>query len=256
MPPRLPAGPRPAALPARRLSPEGGGSSFRRRADRVFPPPAPPAPVITAPVYMDEAPASVSRPDAVGSSRAAGEVRLPSDSLRRLSRLSGELGAGSVAVVREVGRSAGRALFDRLAESGDAGRMELDAFWSELRRAAAERGFGRVRYRVLDPDLGQIELLDSPEAAGSDSDPAAPGRAEPLPPRPGCHFAAGWIGGALSAAAGEPVAVLEVRCAADDDTGSCLFLVGEEPRLERIGASLRAGAASLEAAIEETAGER
>lgn len=203
---------------------------------------------------MDEAPASVSRPDPVGPPRADGDVRLPSDSLRRLSRLSRELGSGSVAVVREVGRSAGRELFDRLAGSVDAGGVDLDAFWSELRRAASERGFGRVRYRVLHPDLGQIELLDSPEAAGSDSDPAAQGR--PEPPRPGCHFAAGWIGGVLSAAAGEPVAVLEVRCAADGDAGSCLFLVGQEPRLERIRASLRAGAASLEAAIEETAGER
>jgi len=195
---------------------------------------------------MDEAPAPAKGPDAFASHRSGDEVRLPSDCLRRLSRLSSELGSGSVAVLREVGRSAGSELVERLAGNGDAGEMDLDAFWSELRRAAGERGFGRPRYRVLEADLGEVELTDSPEAGGSRSEP---------PSRPGCHFAAGWIGGALSAAAGEPVAVLEVRCAGDGGR-SCRFLVGAEPRLQEIGASLRAGADSLEAAVEETARER
>lgn len=191
---------------------------------------------------MDDAPASASRPDASGPTRAGdGEVRLPADALRRLSRLGSELGAGGIAVLREAGRTAGRRLVDRMSGSEPAETMELARFWDGMRRAADGAGLGAVRYRVLDDDVGEVELQDSPEAASAPAGGTAFSGA-------GCHFAAGWIGGALTAAAGEPVAVLEVSCAAGSASGGCRFLVGREARLEELRTQLRAGA-SLEEAL-------
>lgn len=191
---------------------------------------------------MDDAPAPASRPDAPGPARAGdGEVRLPADALRRLSRLGSELGAGGIAVLREAGRTAGRRLVDRVSGAEPAETMELTRFWDGMRRAAAGAGLGSVRYRVLEDDVGEVELRDSPEAASA---PAG----QPAPSGAGCHFAAGWIGGALTAAAGEPVAVLEVSCATGRASGGCRFLVGREARLEELRAQLRAGA-SLEEAL-------
>ncbi len=184
---------------------------------------------------MDDASASARRPDdaAPVSPDAAGDVRLPADSLRRLSCLCGELGTGSVAALREAGRAAGRALVETIAAGGGAAEMDAGRFWAELDGAAEDVGYGRVRYRVLEADVGEVELRASPEAR-------PPGSSDDFVRR-GCHFASGWIGGALSAAAGEPVAVLEVQCAADGDSAACRFLVGAEGRLEGIRRSLRAG---------------
>lgn len=192
---------------------------------------------------MDDAPASAPRPDPPGRARTDPDedVRLPGESLRRLSRLCGELGSGSIAALRDAGRTAGRRLVEDLFDGG-AGEMALDRFWTELGEAAADAGFGRVEYRVVDQDVGQVQLTDSPEAghAGAGGLPSQ-----------GCHFGCGWIGGALSAAAGEPVAVLEVECAAGGDGTCCRFLVGPERRLEEVRISLRSGAGSLAEALGE-----
>lgn len=191
---------------------------------------------------MDDAPAPSSRPDAPGPSPAGDDgVRLPAESLRRLSRLGSELGAGGVAVLREAGRTAGHRLVAGLPGPEPPETMELARFWNEVGRAAAASGLGRVRYRVLAGDVGEVRLRGSPEAAV----PSARGPAARVA---GCHFGAGWIGGALTAAAGEPVAVLEVSCAAASDGDECRFLVGREARLEELRADLRSGA-SLEEAL-------
>ena len=178
---------------------------------------------------MDDAPASASRRDAA-------EIRLPADSLRRLSRLCSELGTGSIAALREAGRAAGRKLVESIAAGQGAGDLGMERFWTELDAAAAEAGFGRVGYRVVEADVGEVQLRASPEAR-------APANGAAFA-RGGCHFACGWIGGALSAAAGEPVAVLEVECAADGDGAACRFLVGAESRLREIRSSRRAAAAA------------
>lgn len=193
---------------------------------------------------MDEAPAQAARPEAAGPlPRPAGEVRLPAASLRRLTRLCGELGSGGVAALREAGRIAGRQLVDGLSGAEEAGRQGLTDFFDELRGATAERGYGVAEYELLAGGVGRVELRGSPEAAsGSD--------ARRTDTRPGCHFAAGWLCGSLSAAAGEPVAVLEVSCGASPENDRCRFVVGAEPRLRTIRASLRAGA-SLEEALED-----
>lgn len=192
---------------------------------------------------MDDAPAPASRPDAAESMRpdTGDEVRLPASSLRRLSGLCGELGTGSIAALRETGREAGRELVERLPAGDGAAGMEVERFWTEIGRAAVDAGFGHPEYRVRAADVGEVRLRDSPEARSTGSGGVFARR--------GCHFAAGWIGGALSAAAGEPVAVLEVQCALGGDADACRFLVGEEDRLEEIRRSLRAGAGSLREAV-------
>lgn len=198
---------------------------------------------------MEDSPASAPRSDAADRllPDTRGGVRLPADALRRLSRHCGELGTGSIAALRDAGRSAGRRLVENL-QGGEgtgegAGSMALERFWRELAEVAAGAGFGRVEYRVRREDVGQVEVRGSPEVGpgGSDDGPAATG----------CHFACGWIGGALSTVAGEPVAVLEVECAAGSGAETCRFLVGPERRLEEIRSSLRSGAGSLAEAVEE-----
>lgn len=192
---------------------------------------------------MDDAPAPASRPDAVESTRpdAGDRVRLPSASLRHLSRLCGELGTGSIAALREAGRTAGRGLVQTLPAGDGAAAMDVDRFWTELGRAAVDAGFGRPEYRVLEAGVGEVQLRASPEARSDGIGTAFARR--------GCHFATGWIGGALSAAAGEPVAVLEVQCSLGGDADACRFLVGRESRLEEVRSALRAGAGSLSEAL-------
>lgn len=175
-----------------------------------------------------------------GRSSTAGSVRLPPKVLAGLSGRCGEIGARGVAALREAGRRVGRELVDGGSGEGISADLPLDRFWEELRRAAADRGFGHVRYEVLSGDVARVDLRASPEAA---SGPARDGG----PSRPGCHFAAGWLGGALTAAAGDAVAVLEVRCSADPRSDSCRFLVGPERRLERLRVALRGGATVEEA---------
>ena len=171
------------------------------------------------------------------------EVRLPAASLRRLSSLCGELGTGGIAALREAGRVAGRRLVETLPTDHGAAELGVQRFWTALAGAAADAGFGRVEYRVLEADVGEVELRSSPEALTTERGAGFTRR--------GCHFASGWIGGALSAAAGEPVAVLEVQCAAGGDAATCRFLVGEESRLEEIRASLRGGAGTVREALED-----
>lgn len=194
---------------------------------------------------MNDASTSASRSDAADSARPErrDEIRLPTESLWRLSRLCGELGPGSIAALREAGRAAGRRLVATLPPSDDASALGVERFWTELTGAADDAGFGRVVYRVLEADVGEVELRGSPEARAGGSPTGFARR--------GCHFASGWIGGALSAAAGQPVAVLEVQCAAEGDARTCRFLVGEESRLENIRSSLRAGAGTVGEALED-----
>lgn len=136
-------------------------------------------------------------------------------------RRSGSRGQGAL---REAGRAAGEAFFDAM----DAGEQRSPGeFWDEARRVTASAGVGRPEYAVLAPGVGSVTLTAGPELRRSD-----PGA---------CHFAAGWIGGLLTGAAGEPVAVFEVRCASLGPVDACRFLVGSAARLRRIRRRLADG---------------
>lgn len=165
-------------------------------------------------------------------------VRLPSRVLSLLADRFGEVGSPSHAALREAGRLTGVRLVEELGPSADPERADPTAFWTEVRWALEDRGLGSLDYEVLGSDLADLRLREGPEST-ADGDRG----------RPGCPFSTGLLGGLLSQAAGEPMAVLEVECAADGAAG-CRFLAGAEVRLSRIGGRLREGA-SVEEAVQE-----
>ena len=79
--------------------------------------------------------------------------------------------------------------------------------------------------------MGEIRLDGSPEADGIDGQPRR---------RTGCAFSTGVLGGLLTGAAGQPVAVLEVECRAGG-SAFCRFLVGDGHRLRAIRDRLGSG---------------
>lgn len=190
---------------------------------------------------MTEPASTAARSESAPGGRPPREigVRLPAAALSLLSGRCGELGSGSVAALRDAGRTAGRELLAAMSGEGEPSGWPVGRFWAELRGAAEERGLGLADYEVLAPDVARVDLRGSPEA----SRPSADGPR----PRPGCHFAAGWLGGALTAVAGEPVAVLEVDCAAGGEEAACRFLLGPEARLREVRVALRGGASLAEA---------
>lgn len=151
-------------------------------------------------------------------------LTLPRSAFEGLSsRLRGN-GPSGTAALREAGRETGAALYGALEDGAD---LSPDEFWERTRRIAGLAGLGRPEYAVLAPGVGSVTLSRGPE-----SDRSGGGA---------CHFAAGWIAGLLSRAAGEPVAVLEVRCAALGSGEGCRFLVGSGARLRRIRRRLADG---------------
>lgn len=161
-------------------------------------------------------------------------VSLPPRVLAVLAARCSELGPAGVASLREAGRCTGESLYEEAGNGQEAGDLELTRYWREVREAARSRGLGTVEYWRLRPALGLVELRDSPEAAA------------PRHPGGGCHFAVGWLGGLLTRTAGRPVSVLEVACAVRSGD-ACRFLVGDDGRLRRLAARLRAGAGLGEA---------
>jgi predicted hydrocarbon binding protein len=163
-------------------------------------------------------------------------VRLPSRVLSLLADRCGEVGSEPHAVLREAGRLTGEQLLEELRPAADPEAAAPGAFWSEVSLALEERGLGSLEYRLMGSDLADLTLRGGAESAnGSDRG------------RPGCPFSTGLLGGLLSSAAGEPMAVLEVECAADGAPG-CRFLAGAEARLSRVGDRLQEGASVEEAA--------
>lgn len=165
-------------------------------------------------------------------------VRLPSRVLSHLADRVGPVGSEAHAALREAGRLTGVHLLEELGPGADPEHADPGAFWSEVSWALQDRGLGTLDYRLLGSDLADLRLHDGPESAG-DGDRG----------RPGCPFSTGLLGGLLSQVAGEPMAVLEVECAADGASG-CRFLAGGEARLSGIGERLREGA-SVEEAVRE-----
>lgn len=163
-------------------------------------------------------------------------VGLPAASLAGLADACVALGEGGIGALREAGRRGGARLHDDLGE--DAGARALGDFWSRVAGAIRRLHLGSVDFRPLDEGLAAVRWADLPEA-GADQ---GGGRRTA-----GCHLATGILAGLLARAAGRPVPVLEVACAASG-SGSCLFLLGPEERLARVRDRLAAGA-SLAAAV-------
>lgn len=178
-------------------------------------PPSPSSPLSTSEPSASGPPGPSAWPDGLTLPRSAFEGLS--------SRLRGD-GPSGTAALREAGRETGAALYGLLEDGAD---LSPDEFWERTCRIAGLAGLGRPEYAVIAPGVGSVTLARGPE-----SDRSGGGA---------CHFATGWIAGLLSRAAGEPVAVLEVRCAALGPGEGCRFLVGSGVRLRRIRRRLADG---------------
>lgn len=158
-------------------------------------------------------------------------LRLPPRFLAGLSDRCARAGPEAVSALRESGRELGERLVGEL--SGDRGPDDAapGSFWEEVGALLAERGLGGLSFSVATPALADLRLRDGPEAG---------------PDGRGCPFTTGLLAGLLTAAADEPVAVLEVGCRADGDE-DCRWLAGAEPALSDVRASLEDGASVREA---------
>mgnify|MGYP006279457957 CR=1 FL=1 len=163
-------------------------------------------------------------------------VRLPPRFLASLSELCGRAGPDAASALREAGRELGESLVTELPDRFDPAAASPDEFWEAASGLLAERGLGRLEVDVRTPSVAELRLEGSPEAAGTE-DGEAP---------PSCHFATGLLAGLLTAAADEPVPVLQMTRAADDG-GACRWLAGPEPSLEEVRGSLEEGASVREA---------
>lgn len=163
--------------------------------------------------------------ESAAAPRFPGEtVAVPDPAFEAMAAALRRSGPRGQDALREAGRAAGEAFFE-VMDGGE--RRSPGEFWDEARRVTASAGVGRPEYAVLAPGVGSVTLTGGPELGRSD-----PGA---------CHFAAGWIGGLLTGAAGEPVAVFEVRCASLGPVDACRFLVGSAARLRRIRRRLADG---------------
>lgn len=162
-------------------------------------------------------------------------LRLPPRFLASLSDRCGRAGPDAVSALRESGRDLGEGLIGELADVHDPADAKPGTFWEGVGELLAERGLGELTFSVPEPSLAELRLRGGPEAG---SDGSSGGR--------GCPFTTGLLAGLLTAAADEPVAVLEVGCRADGDE-DCRWLAGAESALEAVRASLEDGASVREA---------
>lgn len=163
-------------------------------------------------------------------------VRLPASSLAALADGCLAMGPSGVDALREAGRRAGFRIFDSLGVLPET--LPLARFFEAADRALQACGLGSVDFEAVDGGLIAMSWRRLPEAGGAE----AGGRTSR-----GCPLATGILGGLLTRAAGSPMAVLEVDCAADGGD-ACWFLVGSEERLREIHGRI-AGGASPHAAL-------
>lgn len=148
-------------------------------------------------------------------------VRLPARTLAAIAARCGRAGSGAAAALREAGREVGADLLETTGDGGDPAEAPAGEFWEGVAEALAERGLGRLHFRIRTPSLAELRLEAGPETAGE--------RRE----HPGCPFSTGLLAGIASEAAGQPVAVMEVACAVSG-AEACRWLAGTEASLEEV----------------------
>ena len=158
-------------------------------------------------------------------------VLLPSSVLVALADHCAAAGEPGIAALREAGRGLGLSIFDSLVADQDIDRLDPREFWAEVGKKLDELGFGPARYEQVDEGLAAVCLVEFPEAGGEEIGTRRSS---------GCHLGTGLLGGLLSRAADESIAVLEIECRADGSRG-CWFILGSQDRLEAIHQKLIAG---------------
>ncbi len=164
-----------------------------------------------------------------------GALRFPPRFLASLSDRCARAGPDAVSALRESGRELGERLVGDLPDGHGPADAAPDSFWEEVGGLLADRGLGDLSFSVATPAVAELRLRDGPES-GTDGPSGSRG----------CPFTTGLLAGLLTAAADEPVAVLEVGCRSDGD-GACRWLAGAETALEAVRTSLEDGASVREA---------
>lgn len=157
-------------------------------------------------------------------------VRLPASFFPALADGCAELGEPGVAVLHEAGRQAGNRMFDALGVLPET--LAPAEFWEAVDRTFRDLSLGSLHFEPLGNGLAAIGWRNLPEATGPDGNPRV---------SRGCALATGLLGGLLSRAAGRPVPVLEVDCAAGG-SDTCWFLIAAEDRLREVHQRMSDGA--------------
>jgi predicted hydrocarbon binding protein len=153
------------------------------------------------------------------------EVAIPSRSLKALrTSLRDEAGPGvAVQALQVAGYEAGGDLYPTFARGvGDASAMGGPQFWSRVANFLRERGWGSLHHAAPHPGVGTLSSTDWAEVDESGEDA-----------QPTCTFSSGLLAGFLTAAAGTPVAVLQVGCVSQGDA-ACVFAFGSEQTVQSL----------------------
>ena len=148
------------------------------------------------------------------------DVAIPAIGLTTLRR-SLQKDVGPLPVIHALhaaGYASGETLWEsiRRAATPGMGLADVDeaTFWARLSAALAKRGWGTLTHRPGHAGVGLLASADWAEAAGGNGER-----------QPSCAFSSGMLAGLLTAAAGGPIAVLEVSCRTRGDD-RCTFAFG------------------------------
>jgi hypothetical protein len=168
--------------------------------------------------------------------RLEDEVRVPSSALQALAAAADRGGEVVATAVRDAGRAAGEEIARRIAEVVSLSELDTDDFWSAANAETDARGLGTFEWKRGIGGHAELLVHGAPDLAEGTRVSATGGT----------PFTEGLIEGLLTAAAEEPVGV--VQAPLDDGEGT-RFVIGSPVALRHVALSLRGGA-TLEQALE------
>jgi hypothetical protein len=168
--------------------------------------------------------------------RLEDEVRVPSSALQALTAAADRGGEVVATAVRDAGRAAGEEIARRIAEVVSLSELDTDDFWSAANAETDARGLGTFEWKRGIGGHAELLVHGAPDLAEGTRVSATGGT----------PFTEGLIEGLLTAAAEEPVGV--VQAPLDDGEGT-RFVIGSPVALRHVALSLRGGA-TLEQALE------
>lgn len=155
------------------------------------------------------------------------EIILPPSALRALADAAAAAKPGAEGVLVDAGREVGTTLHPALMEDEGAGPPR--DFWDRLQRLFSRRGLGTLTHRRIHPGIG---LLESPGVAELLGAPDHGGEAP---------FTTGILLGILSATAGRPVDLRQIRPPPSGAASACRWVFGSPAALDGLEKGLGHG---------------